>query len=110
MFVSIFAFDSFEFPTLKEQLIAFAIHLIPTYILSAILYVAWKWEHIGGSIYILIALAVTPWLFKHNYAMNHSVAITLEVIALVTLPFFLSGIFFLISYTLHKKTAKIHNP
>lgn len=109
LFISMFAFDSFEFPTLKEQLIAFFMHLIPSYILAGILYVAWRWENIGGTIYILIASSVTPWLFKHNYAMNHSIVITLEIITMITFPFFLSGTFFLISYFLNKKQSEIHN-
>lgn len=106
MFVSMFAFDSFEMPTLKEQLIAFAIHLIPSYILAAILYVAWRWELIGGIIYILIALGVSPWIFKHNYAMNHSISMSLGIIGMITFPFVVSGSFFLTSYVLHQKALK----
>ena len=51
LFISMFALDSFKPDlTIWEQLGDFFMHLIPTYVLIALLIVAWKWEKIGGII------------------------------------------------------------
>lgn len=56
-FISLFAFDVFgEDYTLSEKIVAFAIHLLPTFLLIAILIIAWKWERIGGLIYLALGI------------------------------------------------------
>jgi len=99
LFISLFALDAFE-PglTLGQQLLAFLIHLIPSFILLAILLVAWRWEKIGGIIFTIIGLIASPLVFEHNYRMNESVWMSLAVIGLITLPFVLVGILFILSY------------
>ena len=99
LFISLFALDAFE-PglSLGQQLLAFLIHLIPSFVLFAILLVAWKWEKIGGIIFIVIGLVTSPLVFIHNYRMNDSVWMSLGIISLITLPFLLVGILFLLSY------------
>jgi hypothetical protein len=74
LFVSIFAFDSFS-PglTIWQQLGAFFMHLIPSIVLTALLLVAWKWEYIGGIIFTIIGIGLSPLLFLKNYHMNHSI-------------------------------------
>jgi hypothetical protein len=49
LFISLFALDSFS-PELTfwQQIAAFLMHLIPSFILTALLLIAWKWEYIGG--------------------------------------------------------------
>ena len=68
LFVSLFAADAFS-PglTIWQQLGAFVIHLIPSFILLTFLIVAWKWELIGGIIFIIIGLALSPVIYVHNY-------------------------------------------
>jgi Tfp pilus assembly protein PilN len=107
VFLSMFALDAFD-PrlTIWQQLLGFVIHMIPSFILIALLIVAWKWELAGGIIFILIGLAFLPFIFTHNYAMNHSVWISLMVISLINLPFVVVGILFLISWHLKKKNPK----
>ena len=104
LFVSLFAFDSFE-PgrTIWQQLGAFAIHLIPSFILLALLIVAWNWEYVGGIIFVLIGLGFSPFIFSHNYAMNHSVWMSLSVILVITFPFVVVGILFVISHFRKKR-------
>ncbi|HNY01626.1 MAG TPA: hypothetical protein PKG48_03510 [Bacteroidales bacterium] len=104
LFVSMFALDSFD-PryTLIEQLQALFFHLIPTYILILILLVAWKWELIGGTILAMLGLGFMPTLYFHNYAMNHSVWMSLSVILMINFPFVLTGAMFIISHYLKKK-------
>ncbi len=110
-FVSLFALDSFEHGTIGEQILAFLMHMIPSFVLIIILVIAWKWELIGGILYILLGLALSPFIYSHNYRMNHSVWMSLEVIALITFPFILAGILFLLSYFRSKKQSNIHeNP
>ncbi len=104
LFISVFASDAFA-PGLTtwQQLGAFAMHLIPSFILLVILIIAWKWELVGGIIFAFLGLGLSPFIFLHNYDMNHSVAMSLGIIALITFPFFCVGILFIISYYKKKK-------
>lgn len=105
LFISMFAFDSFS-PnlTIWQQIGAFLLHLVPSFILLAFLLVAWKWELIGGLIFTVIGLVATPFIYLHNYRMNHSVSSSLLVILIITIPFVLVGVLFIIS---NIKTRKL---
>jgi hypothetical protein len=104
LFVSMFALDSFDPQyTLWQQLKAFSIHLIPTYILIIFLVIAWKWELAGGVILILFALGLTPFIYTHNYQMNHSVWISLSIIMMINFPFILTGGLFIFSHFMKKR-------
>ncbi len=106
LFISMFSLDTFA-PglTLGEQILGFIMHNIPSYVLIALLVIAWKWEYIGGIIFILIGLLTSPFMYRHNYAMNHSVWISLSVILVINFPFVLVGVFFLLSNWFKKKEA-----
>jgi len=106
--VSIFALDSFDHGTFGEQILAFLMHMIPSFVLMIILAIAWKWELIGGILYILLGIVLSHFIYTHNYRMNHSVWMSLEVIALITFPFILAGVLFLLSYFRDKKQSIIH--
>jgi hypothetical protein len=103
LFISLFAADAFA-PglTIWQQLGAFLIHLIPSFILLAFLIIAWKWEIIGGIIFILIGLGFSPVIFMLNYNRNHSIWLSLVIILTITIPFVVVGILFLISHRLKK--------
>ncbi len=104
LFISIFALDAFgPGSTIWEQLGAFLIHLIPSFILVLLLVLAWKKELIGGIIFTLIGLATSPFVFMHNYGMNHSVWMSIAVLAFITLPFVVVGILFITSHYAKKK-------
>jgi hypothetical protein len=109
-FISLFALDSFEHGTLGEQILAFLLHMIPSFVLTIILAIAWKWELIGGILYILLGILLSPFIYTHNYRMNHSVWISLEIIALITFPFVLSGSLFVWSHYMKRKTSTSINP
>ena len=104
LFISMFAADSFA-PglTIWQQLGAFFIHLIPSFILVAVLILAWKWEKIGGIIFILIGLGLSPFIFQHNYEMNQSIGMSLGIILMITFPFIIAGILFIVSNFMKKK-------
>ena len=82
LFISLFAADAFA-PELSiwQQLGDFIMHLIPSFILLASLIIAWKWEYVGGIIFIIIGLGFSPVIFMHNYKMNHSIWMSLGGLA-----------------------------
>ncbi len=99
-FVSIFSLDAFNHGTASEQLFDFMMHLIPTFVLIIILAIAWKWELIGGIIYVLLGIFISPLIYTDSYL----------TIALITFPFFFAGLLFILSHFLRKNTSKIPNP
>ena len=109
-FVSLFALDSFEHGTIGEQILAFLLHMIPSFVLMIILAIAWKWELIGGFLYIFLGIALSPYIFMHNYRMNHSIWISVEVIALITFPFILAGSLFVWSHFMKRKASTTITP
>lgn len=97
LFISLFALDAFDGEApLKNKLIGFTIHLIPSFVLTAILLIAWKWEKIGGLILIVLGIFFSFYLFTFNYRMNQSIWISLAVIASICFPFIISGVLFII--------------
>lgn len=104
LFISLFAADSFDPElTIRQQLGAFFIHLIPSIVLLSFLIVAWKWELIGSIIFTVIGLGLSPFIFMHNYNMNHSVGVSLIIILMITFPFVVVGILFIISHYMKKR-------
>lgn len=62
LFISLFAFDVFDGNhPLSEMLLAFLIHLIPTFLIILILVISWKWEWTGGITFILLSIAYVVW-------------------------------------------------
>jgi hypothetical protein len=104
LFVSLFALDAFA-PghTLWQQLGDFFIHLIPSFILIASLIVAWQWEFIGGIIFTMIGIGLSPFVFRMNYHRTHSIGVSLAIIFMITIPFVVVGILFIVSHYLKKK-------
>ncbi len=104
LFISMFAADAFgPEKTIWQQLGDFLMHLIPSFILIALLIVAWRWEYIGGIIFIVLALGLSPFVFMLNYSRNHSEGMSLWIILTITFPFVVVGILFIISHFMKKK-------
>ena len=104
LFISLFAADAFDSRlTIWEQIKAFIIHLIPSFILLIFLIIAWKREYIGGILFLIIGLVLSPIVFIHNYKMNHSLLLSLSIIMIITIPFVVTGIFFIVSHIQKKK-------
>ncbi|WP_243347737.1 hypothetical protein [Parabacteroides sp. FAFU027] len=103
LFISIFALDAFN-PTftLWQQLSGFFIHLIPSFILLALLILSWKKELLGGILFTLIGCILSPVIYQHNFSMNHSVLMSLGIILIITVPFVVVGVLFIISHFLKK--------
>lgn len=95
LFMMLFSLDVFDGPEpLSKQLLGFLIHNIPAFILGAVLFVAWKYELLGGILIIVLA-AVASWFFMSR---SHSFASLI-----VTGPFFLAGLLFLLHHFLAGK-------
>ena len=105
LFISMFALDSFEKGlSIGVQLAHFLKHLIPSFILTAFLIIAWKWEQIGGMIFTLVGLVMSPFVFQLNHIRNgFSIAQSLNVVLIITVPFILVGILFLVSHYRKRK-------
>ncbi|MGE5348118.1 MAG: hypothetical protein ACM3NP_02460 [Actinomycetota bacterium] len=103
-FISLFAFDAFS-PgwTFLQNLGSLMLHLVPTFILIALLVVAWKWELAGGILITLVGLVVTPFLYNMNYQRTSSANSAFVVILMITLPFIIIGILFIISHFIKRK-------
>jgi len=57
VFISLFALDVFDMGlSPSEVIVALFMHLIPSMLLAILLAVAWKYELIGGIVYLLFAL------------------------------------------------------
>lgn len=104
LFISIFALDSFDPAlTLWQQLSGFFIHLLPSFILLALLILSWKKELLGGILFTQIGCILSPIIYQHNFSSNHSVLMSLGIILMVTVPFVVVGILFILSHFLCKK-------
>jgi prolipoprotein diacylglyceryltransferase len=106
LLVSMFAFDVFSPDlTIWQQILALLIHLIPSFILIAILIVAWKWEKIGGIILTVTGVILFVLVFIINYRRNNfSLTQSLINVSILCLPFIIAGVLFIISHNRkHKK-------
>ena len=104
LFISMFALDAFNPQlTIWQQIRDFVMHLIPSFILILFLVAAWKWERIGGLIFLVIGVGFSPIIYYHNFSMNQSVMASLQVLLFITAPFIFVGALFLLSYYMKKK-------
>ena len=110
LFISMFALDAFA-PglTIWQQIGGFLLHLIPSYIMIALLVIAWKWEYVGGIIFTILGFGFSVSVFLLNYNRNHFSALqSLINMLIVAIPFVLVGILFIVSYNKKKREiAKI---
>jgi len=107
LLISLFALDAFS-PglTLMQQIGDFAIHLIPSFVLLACLFVAWKWELIGGIIFSLIGIGFSPFVYQLNYNRIHDVGACLVILLMITFPFIVVGVLFIMSHFMKKKNLQ----
>lgn len=95
-FVMMFSLDVFDPKyTLGEQIIGFLMHNIPAWILIVLLVIAWKWELVGGIIFILISIVMIL-LFTKFLTMNYYSMI-------VSGPFMIVGALFIWHSKIDKK-------
>ncbi len=107
IFLSLFALDAFEegMP-IGKQILGFLIHMIPSFVLIIFLIIAWKWEFIGGIIFMAVGIIFSPIIFNMNYSMNESIWVSIGIIASITFPFIIVGVLFVVNYYQKKKEKK----
>ena len=107
LYISSSAFDAF---TTEEnfmvQMGEFVLHLILPLVLLFLLIVTWKKELLGGVIFMILGLGFSPYVFKMNYNMDHSLWSSLGTIMTITIPLFIVGVLFLVSYFKKKKKTE----
>jgi Na+/proline symporter len=102
-----FALDAFDGThTSWEQLGHFFMHLIPSFVLLLVFFVANKWEMIGGILFTSIGVALSPVVFSLNYSMNQSVGMSFGIVTAITGPFIVAGILFIVSSRFKKNEPK----
>ena len=85
LFISIFALDVFEpDKPWHEVAVALFMHLLPSFVLTAILVLAWRIEWLGGILFV--AAGLSPFLLFRNPAW---------VNLMLGGPFILAGLLFL---------------
>jgi hypothetical protein len=95
LFMMMFSLDCFgENKTLKNQLICIFMHNIPALICVVVLIIAWKWELIGGILFIVTFIAAG--IFFGSFTDNFASLIVIS-------PFLVTGILFVIHFLPQKK-------
>jgi len=90
VFVSLFALDVFgEGYGFWGTILALLIHLIPTGVILIVLAISWRWEWVGGILFIALGVVylVTSWGRFHWSAY-----------LVISGPLFLVGVLFLINW------------
>ncbi len=105
LFISLFSLDSFSSErTFWQNAFTFLMHLIPSFVLLAVLIVAWRREKAGGILLTIIGVIWLIAVFHFNYRVRQfSLIQSLINVSLVCLPFVLAGILFIISHYRKKK-------
>ena len=105
LFISMFSIDALNSElTLWQQILSLSMHLIPSFVLILLLLLSWKRELIGGIIFMIIGLGFSPIIFMHNFKMNQSIWMSLGVILVITIPFVIVGMLFIVSHYRRKKS------
>ena len=99
LFISMFALDVFsEGYGFWVTIWALIMHLVPTFILVIVLIIAWRWEHVGGIIYILLGA-----FYIIMTANKASLDQAWLAYLMISGPLFLIGILFLLNKYLNSK-------
>ncbi|MCB9283174.1 MAG: hypothetical protein H6563_03800 [Lewinellaceae bacterium] len=96
-FLSIFALDVFEEnQDLGKTLVAFILHLGPTFLIILILVLAWRWEWVGAIGFLLLSILylITSWGRFHWSAY-----------AIISGGLFLLAVLFFVSWRVRSKTT-----
>ena len=96
-FISIFAADVFGHGGgFWQTALALLIHLIPTFIVVAVLIASWRHEWIGGALFIALAVLYVIWAWnKHFFGWM--------VVLAIPGPLVLTGVLFLLNWRYRKQ-------
>ena len=89
IFISLFALDVFgEGYDFWQTLLALFMHLLPTFTVLLALAIAWRWERIGGILFIGLGAC---------YIIGFSGRFNWSIYLIIAGPLFLAGLLFLVS-------------
>lgn len=102
-FISLFAVDVFTEGaslSLGQKIVAFLMHMIPSFVLIIALIIAWKHELVGGILIALIGLTTAVFIStRRGMPFDRR---SLQTVATINVPFIIVGVLFIISYFLHR--------
>ncbi len=91
-FISIFAADVFgEGRGFWQTALALLMHLIPTFVIVAVLIVSWRREWIGGILFIVLGVLYVIWAWNKPFAKW-------DVFLMIGGPPVLTGVLFLLNW------------
>jgi len=89
IFLSLFALDVFnEGYGVAKTILALAIHLIPSAIVVVVLAISWRWEWVGGVLFIAMGVVYLMQAWRHP-----------DWVVTISGPLFLVGALFLLSWS-----------
>jgi len=89
LFASLFALDVFsEGLGVAKTILALSIHLIPTALIVAVLAVSWRWEWVGGILFIAVGMLYLTRAWHHP-----------DWVIVISGPLFLVGTLFLLNWS-----------
>lgn len=99
LFLSLFSLDVFqEGYGFFQTILALFMHLIPVFIVLTILVISWKWEWIGGVLYIALGIV---------YIVMSINRFQLSVMFVIPAPVIIIGILFLVGWFKRKEIRPI---
>lgn len=100
LFISLFALDAFSGKVpFAKQLVAFLIHLIPSYILVIILIISWKKPLIGGIVFIFLGIVALTFIITQFFIVAPAYSRTNLIFIfflILSLPLLVVGVLFII--------------
>ena len=100
LFLAMFSLDVFDMGLdIKQTIVALVMHNIPAFILLIVLIISWKYEIVGGIVFILAGLLyVLRLLISGNFEWY-----MLSWIATISLPAITVGVLFMMSWFKKRK-------
>jgi hypothetical protein len=99
-FLSLFALDVFGAGYgFWKTLLALTLHLIPTFVLIAVLVLAWRWEWIGAALYAAAGILYVIWVLGRPMPS----ALKLNWILMIAGPAFVIAALFLANWMKHSE-------
>ncbi len=105
LFLMIFSLDVFELGLTGWQVVAaFFIHNLPSLILAIVLWISWKYEIVGGVVFIIAGVAHMIFLLVRADVEPWYISFLISLI--IDVPAYLIGVLFLIGWFKKKEQWK----